>query len=410
MGLFFKEDNSDVVSNLTKILGFIQGKTNSVGDLKNTNGNPEVLALINEIGTLLQQKYKEELTVYGEIMLVSEKLADGLTDDRVTKSCPNQKLNYIAKTVNTMAQKLDLSLTEVDKVLQEYSEHNFMKKVTEGTFNSGKLCNLPIRINELGTFMTESLQNIKKSNDVLQVEASELHENVTDLVSISTEQSYELSKVAEYIKNISTQLNEIKQSLQTMTSFGSEVEKSIEVGLKFANDTVTAMNEINDSTNAVNEAITIIDQIAFQTNILSLNAAVEAATAGEAGKGFAVVAAEVRNLASRSADAAKEIKALVGNATTQAHEGKNIADKMIEGYMSLSKNSEQTFSIIKNIADLSKEQENSFYQIESLVSNIETKNRKTKTISDSLSGISQAMSNASEDNLSILKGAKFRGV
>jgi methyl-accepting chemotaxis protein len=73
------------------------------------------------------------------------------------------------------------------------------------------------------------------------------------------------------------------------------------------------MDEIDNQVNAINEAITVIDQIAFQTNILSLNAAVEAATAGEAGKGFAVVAQEVRNLANRSADAAREIKNLVEN-------------------------------------------------------------------------------------------------
>ncbi|RXI27686.1 methyl-accepting chemotaxis protein, partial [Arcobacter defluvii] len=83
-----------------------------------------------------------------------------------------------------------------------------------------------------------------------------------------------------------------------------------------------SMDEINNQVNLINEAITVIDQIAFQTNILSLNAAVEAATAGEAGKGFAVVAAEVRNLASRSAEAAKEIKAIVENATSKADQGK----------------------------------------------------------------------------------------
>jgi methyl-accepting chemotaxis protein len=82
-------------------------------------------------------------------------------------------------------------------------------------------------------------------------------------------------------------------------------------GEKLAEQTTEAMNEIDEEVNAINEAITIIDQIAFQTNILSLNAAVEAATAGEAGKGFAVVAQEVRNLASRSAEAANEIKELV---------------------------------------------------------------------------------------------------
>ncbi|RBQ25708.1 methyl-accepting chemotaxis protein, partial [Arcobacter sp. CECT 9188] len=81
-----------------------------------------------------------------------------------------------------------------------------------------------------------------------------------------------------------------------------------------------AMDEINTQVNLVNEAISIIDQIAFQTNILSLNAAVEAATAGEAGKGFAVVAQEVRNLAARSAEAAKEIKDIVEKATIKANE------------------------------------------------------------------------------------------
>ena len=407
MGLFFN-DNSGVVSNLTKIKDFLEGKTNSIKDLKTTNGDAQTLSLVNEIAAILEQRYKEELTVYGEIMLVSEKLADGLTDDRVTKKCSNQKLNYIAKTVNLMTQKLDQSLLEVDKVLQEYSEHNFMKRVTEDAFSSGKLRNLPIRINELGDYMTQSLQNIKNSNDVLYVESAELYDCVASLSSLATEQSRELDDAMNFINTIVKQLDEIKKLLDNMTVYGQDVQNSIEVGLKFANDTVNAMNEINISTNNVHEAITIIDQIAFQTNILSLNAAVEAATAGEAGKGFAVVAQEVRNLASRSAEAAREIKTLVGNATMQAYAGKDIADKMIDGYMSLSKNSEQTFSTIKNIAGFAKEQESSFHQVQSLISNVETKNSKTQTIADNLSSISDKMTKVANTNLDVLKGAQFR--
>ena len=98
--------------------------------------------------------------------------------------------------------------------------------------------------------------------------------------------------------------------------------------------------------NEINNAISLIDQIAFQTNILSLNAAVEAATAGEAGKGFAVVAGEVRNLANKSAEAANEIKKLVEIANQKAHEGKDISNEMQNGYKNL--NIKSHLQIIKN--------------------------------------------------------------
>merc|ERR1711991_1300727 len=106
---------------------------------------------------------------------------------------------------------------------------------------------------------------------------------------------------------------------------GQTVKSAVHTGQNLATKTASSMDEINTEVNAINESITIIDQIAFQTNILSLNAAVEAATAGEAGKGFAVVAQEVRNLASRSAEAAKEIKDLVESATIKANDGKKIS-------------------------------------------------------------------------------------
>ncbi len=156
-----------------------------------------------------------------------------------------------------------------------------------------------------------------------------------------------------------------------MAGYGNKVKESITLGQDLANKTAVSMEDINSQTSAINEAITIIDQIAFQTNILSLNAAVEAATAGEAGKGFAVVAGEVRTLASRSAEAAKQIKNLVENAQRKTQEGKDIASNMIKGYTELNENISITLDLIQNVTTASKEQSTGMIQINDAVNNLD---------------------------------------
>jgi len=140
------------------------------------------------------------------------------------------------------------------------------------------------------------------------------------------------------------------------------------------------MDEINNEVTAISEAIAVIDQIAFQTNILSLNAAVEAATAGEAGKGFAVVAQEVRNLASRSAEAANEIKALVENANMKSNNGKEISSKMIHGYGKLSENIAKTIELIKDVETSSKEQQSGIEQINDAVNSLDQQTQQNAMI------------------------------
>ena len=165
-----------------------------------------------------------------------------------------------------------------------------------------------------------------------------------------------------------------------MSKFSSSVTVSASQGEKFANQTTVAMDEINIQVNAINEAISVIDQIAFQTNILSLNAAVEAATAGEAGLGFAVVAQEVRNLASRSAEAAKEIKNIVENAKNKADEGKEIANHMIVGYKELNENIQQTIELISDIERSSKEQLLGIEQINDAVNSLDRQTQQNVQI------------------------------
>ena len=165
-----------------------------------------------------------------------------------------------------------------------------------------------------------------------------------------------------------------------MSKLASNVTNSVTKGETLANQTTESMNEIDKEVNSINEAITVIDQIAFQTNILSLNAAVEAATAGEAGKGFAVVAQEVRNLATRSSEAAKEIKDLVENATKKADLGKKISEDMIIGYKTLNEDIIKTIDLIKCVESSSKEQLAGIEQINHAINSLDQQTQQNAQI------------------------------
>ena len=220
-----------------------------------------------------------------------------------------------------------------------------------------------------------------KSNGLtLDASSDILLSNVDKLNISSNEAAASLEETAAALEEITSNIRNNTQNIQKMATYSSSVTTSASHGEKLANQTTTSMDEINTQVNAINEAISVIDQIAFQTNILSLNAAVEAATAGEAGRGFAVVAAEVRNLASRSAEAAKEIKTIVENATSKANQGKDIANKMIEGYKELNQNIQETINLISDIEMSSKEQLLGIEQINDAVTSLDRQTQQNAQI------------------------------
>jgi len=285
-------------------------------------------------------------------------LPSGLHGDFVRVSNEiNNALEVIA-----VAQSKDEFIQKMIITLNAYTHGDYRSSINiEGMQED--IIKLAQGINELGRALNE-LSKVNYENGLILKEGStHLTHNVATMTQAANSQATSLEETSVALDEITKSMQQSNQNTLQMASYADELTASANDGERLANETTISMDEINEQVNAINDAITVIDQIAFQTNILSLNAAVEAATAGEAGKGFAVVAAEVRNLATRSAQAAKEIKSLVENATSKANHGKEIASKMINGYSTLNKNIDLTMNLLKDITVSSKEQEKAIVQI-----------------------------------------------
>ena len=261
----------------------------------------------------------------------------------------------------------------------------------------------------MNKMITKILQDNQKDGISLQGRSNELTLNVRILNENATRQAASLEETAASIEEITGNIRQTSEKAQEMLLISTTTQESAHVGKELASKTANSMEDINNTVIAINEAITVIDQIAFQTNILSLNAAVEAATAGEAGKGFAVVAAEVRNLASRSAEAAKEIKNLVELATVKANEGKKVSTTMIEGFGELEEKIINTNHLINDVANAAREQNIGMNQISDAVNQLDKFTQENAAIADKTNNIAKETNEIANDIVKNVNENNFDG-
>ena len=364
--------------------------------------------IINENIENTKLNIQADRALIADTIRVASTINQGHLDAKIEVDSNNPALNELKTIINEMLFTLDKNVSNILNVLNSYSKLDYRPKIGNSQL-SGIIKELEDNVNILRDSITGILIENKKNGMLLSQNAEVLSVNMNDISTAASSQAASLEQTAASLEEITANISNNTESTIRMSTYGNQVKESVLTGQDLANKTALSMEEINTQTTAITEAITVIDQIAFQTNILSLNAAVEAATAGEAGKGFAVVAQEVRNLASRSAEAAKEIKDLVQNAQTKTTEGKNIATDMISGYEDLNKNISSTLDLINHVSNASKEQSEGMQQINDAVNNLDHITQKNAQNASDADDIAQRTKKISDVIVSNANAKEFDG-
>ncbi|WP_323588501.1 HAMP domain-containing methyl-accepting chemotaxis protein [Aliarcobacter butzleri] len=369
-----------VKNGVLSFFAFLNHETSkpSIIDLNSKDEFGQIASIINENIYKSEANIKKDTEFLKDIERFVGELSNGNMLAKIEKDSDTPNLKELKLLLIKLQDYLEHTIARdiniLVNILESYKKEDFTARFPN------PYAKVAVIINELGDVISNLLKQSLDTGKILENSSNKLLENVNVLNESSNQAAASLEETAAALEEITSTVTSNASSVNQMAQYSQEVSNSAKQGQRLATQTTNAMDEINSQVNLINESISVIDNIAFQTNILSLNAAVEAATAGEAGKGFAVVAQEVRNLASRSAEAAKEIKNLVENATSKANEGKNISLEMIQGYDELLKNIENSTQTINEIATASKEQQKGISQINDAINGLDRQTQKNATI------------------------------
>lgn len=302
-------------------------------------------------------------------------LAEGDLDTPIPEITTEDETKILADATTAIVVCLQSIIGDMSYVLEEMADGNFAIKTKAGDeVYVGECMKLLVAVRKLNRRLSSTLNHIKEGSKQVSVGASQLSESAQSLAEGATEQAGAVEELQATISDITGQVEENAKISVSAANMAEEVSKGAEISSREMEDMTRAMERISETSLQIGNIIGEIEDIASQTNLLSLNAAIEAARAGEAGKGFAVVADQIRKLAEDSADSAVNTRKLIETSISEVNKGSEITtrtaeamEKVIEGLREIVEGAKVSSENSAQQADLMSQLEKGVEQISEVV-------------------------------------------
>ena len=311
------------------------------------------------------------------------------------------EIGRTAAAFNKLLESMKKAISDVSTVLGDMANGDFTSRVT-GEYK-GDLTNLKKDTNHSLDVLSELISEVRAASEQVKIGSGELSSSSQALASGTTEQAASLEEASSSMREIENMTKGNNESALKTLRLTSQTTQVVAKANDQMHQMLNSINEINNTSHDVSKIIKVIDEIAFQTNLLALNAAVEAARAGKYGKGFAVVAEEVRNLAVRSAEAAKSSTELIENSSKEVEKGVENAGRTAEVLTEINKHVQEANEMVNSISEASKNQTLGIEEINRGLNQVNNVVQQNSSISEQTASASDELSAQADRLLEVME-------